>query len=105
MTATQRRLGAVMVMDSGTELYEHTKFVCDRVSGALLSEVQSVQVDGKPYVAAKVSQPDGSREYAIAFVAYQTASGYIIDSRFTRPEYTVPTEHSVCSISKFGQQV
>lgn len=91
MTATQRRLGAVMVMDSGTELYEHTKFVCDRVAGALLSEVQSVQVDGKPYVAAKVSQPDGSREYAIAFVAYQTASGYIIDSRFTRPEYTVPS--------------
>lgn len=90
LTGNALRFGSVLAIDSGTQLYDHTKYVCDRLGGAYLSEVQMIMIENRPFVLGKLSQPDGKVDYAISFVAYETTAGATIDSRFTRMEYVIP---------------
>lgn len=90
LTSNSLRFGSVLAIDSGTQLYDHTKYVCDRLGGAFLSEVQMITIENRPFVLGKLSQPDGKVDYAISFVAYETTAGATIDSRFTRMEYVIP---------------
>ncbi|HRK72931.1 MAG TPA: T9SS type A sorting domain-containing protein, partial [Rhodothermales bacterium] len=85
-----RRLAAALVMQSQRALYEHTKAVCDRLGGAVLESVETILVNGRPFVLQKLTAPDGKVDYAISFVAYNTGSGFTVDSRFTLAEYQIP---------------
>lgn len=91
LTSDQRRLGVVLVADSGTDLFDQTKFVCDRLAGGVLSDVQLVQVNNLPFVMGKITHPDGKVDYSILFVAFESATGTSVDSRFTRMEYYIPS--------------
>lgn len=69
------------------EVYEHTKVVCDRLRGAVLEGVEHVDILGHPFVLAQLRYPNGSVDYAVSFVAYPTAAGYAVDSRFLLTDY------------------
>lgn len=116
LTANQRRLGSVLVADSGTEVYDHTKYVCDRLGGGVLEYVQIIPIETKPFVLGKVTHPDGKVDYAVSFVMFEGAATARIDSRFARSEYQIPAgtarilnfqvwASSISSVTKLMQDI
>ena len=84
------RVGAMLaVLTPPGETYDHTKAICDRVKGSRLESVRTLDADGGRYVLLQVARPDGSVDYAISVVAYPTAEGYTLDSRFRAEEYEI----------------
>ena len=86
-----RRLAAGLVMQTSTDVYKHTKQTCDRLGGSVMSSVTSTLINGNEFVVSKLTGPDGVTDCSISFVAYRTASGYVVDSRFSLPEYKIPS--------------
>lgn len=84
----QKRLAAILALETTGEVYNHTKTICDRLNGAVLNKVSTVMVDGHPFTLTQLDQEDGSIDYAITFVGYHTQSGdYIIDNHWALESY------------------
>lgn len=84
----KQRIGAILALitpDGST--YEHTKVICDRLSGAKLESIRPVQIMNQTFLLAKLVSAKGETDYAISFVAYQTANGFVIDRQFRRNQY------------------
>ncbi|MEM1093847.1 MAG: T9SS type A sorting domain-containing protein [Bacteroidota bacterium] len=86
-----RRLGAIFGTTTPEgSLYDHTKNTCDRLAGGRLDDVRLIDVDGRTFVLSKLIHSSGEVDYAVSFNAYQTSSGFVIDSRFAPDTYEVP---------------
>lgn len=84
----QQRLAAILALETNGEVYNHTKTICDRLNGGKLNKISTVMVDGHPFTLTQLNQENGSVDYAITFVAYQTLSGdYIIDNHWVLENY------------------
>ncbi|MEM0964053.1 MAG: T9SS type A sorting domain-containing protein [Bacteroidota bacterium] len=84
------RAGAVLaLLTPAGEVYDHTKAICDRVTGSRLESVRRIEVAGADFVLLHVSRPDGTVDYAISLVASPSGPGgsYLVDSRFRSDEY------------------
>lgn len=88
------RLGAVFATTTNPpEVYSHEKAVCDRLAGYKLSNLDITIVDGHQFYAGRFIHPIRKlSEEAISFSVYETANGFIIENKWTIPEYTVPPQ-------------
>ena len=87
-TKGAERYGVVLAIatpDGST--YEHTKVVCDRLSGAELQEVSLANIGGKRFVQSKLVHANGDVDYAITLVVYQNGNAFQVESRFGRSGY------------------
>ncbi|MBM1107617.1 T9SS type A sorting domain-containing protein [Aurantibacter crassamenti] len=62
-------LASVMVIKTDNQVYEHSKFICDRFLGAQLLSVSNIQLREKDFIKSIIKQPDGSLEFALTFSA------------------------------------
>ncbi len=85
-----RRIAAGIATQTSAAVYQHSKQTCDRLAGSSLASVTTMTINGNNFITTKLNR-DGMTDCAISFVAYKTATGYVIDSRFTLPEYKIPS--------------
>ncbi|MGK0639094.1 right-handed parallel beta-helix repeat-containing protein [Schleiferia thermophila] len=87
------RIGSILALESPTgKVYDHTKVVCDRLTGARLPEIRVVNAAGHPFLMALLEQEDGQVDYNITFVMYLHENGTIeIDNKWNLAEYHVPS--------------
>jgi uncharacterized repeat protein (TIGR01451 family) len=87
-----KRMGSVLGLSTrSTEVYQHTKAVCDRFGGGKLNDMQTMNINGQPFVLIQTQTPDGSQDFAVSFVAYRRGNSYTIDSRHVLYDYQVPS--------------
>lgn len=72
--------------DPGT-VYEHTKVICDRLTGATLEEIRHIQIAGQPFILSKLVHPNGYVDYAVSFIATWRNNGFTIDNRWHNELY------------------
>lgn len=59
------RVAAILALQSQNGVYEHTKYVCDRLNGSSILDILSYKIDGEnDYIIAKIQLPNGNIEYA-----------------------------------------
>ncbi len=88
--STQNRLGGILAIETVNEVYNHTKVICDRLNGANLNDIKTVQIKGHNFIMARLDQADSSVDIAITFVAYEKANGdIVIDARWNQSDYVV----------------
>ena len=94
-----RRLAAAFAATTAPgHVYEHTKWVCDRLRGSVLTDVETVWVDGVPLVLARLAAPGGGYDYAVTLVAYAESGATTLDSRFLLGEYAPAAEADVLNL-------
>ncbi|MDO1511377.1 T9SS type A sorting domain-containing protein [Maribacter confluentis] len=85
-------LGSLMVIKTDNQVYEHSKFICDRFLGAQLLSVSNIQLREKDFIKSIIKQPDGSQEFALTFSARVNNDGnFIIESHWNIDAYTSNT--------------
>lgn len=91
-----RRLATIMAMTTNDgEVYDHTKMICDRLTGAVLQQIDIVQIKGRPFIRGMLVQPNGEVDYAISLVAYESHDTYSVDNQWLIENYQVPREADV----------
>lgn len=96
-TPTQKRLAAILALRSpnGT-VYDHTKIICDRLTGGTLKEVTPININGKMFLMAKIKQENGETDYAISFAVAKTATGdLLLDNQWSNENYQFSATDSI----------
>ncbi|MEQ1463688.1 hypothetical protein, partial [Salmonella enterica] len=71
-------------------VYDHTKAICDRLKGSVLTDMQKVSVNGMNMVAYTLRTPQGNTEYAMSCVVGAKAgrNSYVVQSTWLNEDYT-----------------
>lgn len=88
---SERRVAAVLALRTEEKVYEHTKFICDRLTGSEILDVFSYPIDGaSDYIIAKLMRPNGNIEYALSFSIRDShqGEGLTLESHWDLNKYT-----------------
>ena len=82
-------IGTLMVIKTDNQVYEHSKFICDRFLGAQLLNVSTLYLrEEQPFIKSIIKQADGSTEYALSFSArLDEASEFVVESHWNIDKY------------------
>ena len=82
-----RRAAILAIATDPGSVYEHTKVICDRLTGASLEEIRHIQIAGQPFILSKLVHPNGYVDYAVSFIATWRNNGFTIDNRWHNELY------------------
>lgn len=76
-------------------IYDHSKSVCDRLAGSEIKELKLIDINGHQFYATKLFNSNtNSTDYAVSFSVYESASGFMVENKWTYGEYTAPQNAS-----------
>ncbi|MEL6987398.1 MAG: hypothetical protein AAGK97_06165, partial [Bacteroidota bacterium] len=81
-------LGSVLLIKTENAVYEHTKFICDRLDGAIIRDVSTSMYNGMLFQVMEVVHPSGAIEYASSFAAYLLNDQFFIENHWNLEDYT-----------------
>jgi TQXA domain-containing protein len=89
---TSARIGAIFATTTtAPNVYSHTKSVCDRLANCNIEKLERTTIDNREFYSAKIVNPSkGTTDYSVIFSVYETSTGFIVDNKWTIPEYQVP---------------
>ncbi len=64
-----QRVGGIIALKSENAVYEHSKYICDRMGGALLEDISYIRFRGENLILYKNKQASGEKEVALSFSA------------------------------------
>ena len=83
------RVATVLAMTSDNGVYEHTKYVCDRLNGSSIEDILTYKIDGEhEFHIAKLRTSGGHLEYATSFSIKEEENGYGLESHWNLAFYT-----------------
>ncbi|MCD6333452.1 MAG: DUF11 domain-containing protein, partial [Bacteroidales bacterium] len=82
-----KRMGAILAITTENKVYNHTKAICDRMTGASLDMIRTVMIRDHAFILNKLVEPSGSVDYTVSFIAYQKDGKMVIDNRWHNEEY------------------
>ena len=68
-------VAAILAIKTENGVYEHTKFICDRLLGAELLSVSTIEIKEQTFIKSIIKNADGSKEFVLSF------SGKLSDDR------------------------
>ncbi|MBT8321620.1 MAG: hypothetical protein KJO90_08150, partial [Eudoraea sp.] len=82
-------VSAIMVIQTEDQVYEHSKFICDRFMGASLLSVSTIEIRGQKFIKSIIKQPDGNIEFALSFSArFNKDNQFIVESHWNMDAFT-----------------
>jgi hypothetical protein len=82
------RVGAVLALKTSDGVYEHTKFICDRLGGGQLLSVSTINIAGHDLIRSIVQNPDGSIEFVVGLSAALEGDGFRVESHWNLDRYS-----------------
>ncbi len=81
--------GTLLLLKTEDKVYEHTKHICDRFTGAELLSVSNMEVNDGLFIKSRVKQPDGSIEFVASFSVRESDdnSSFIVESHWNLDQY------------------
>lgn len=60
---------SILALKTENGVYEHTKYICDRLLGAQLISVSTIEINGQPFIKSLIKNIDGSVEFVLSLSA------------------------------------
>ncbi len=89
------RVATVLAMTSINGVYEHTKYVCDRLNGSEILDILTYKVDNEhDFHVVKLQLPNGSVEYATSFsIKEDDSDKFALESHWNLSFYAPATDY------------
>ncbi|WP_292947955.1 T9SS type A sorting domain-containing protein [Olleya sp. UBA1516] len=62
-------IASILALKTENGVYEHTKYICDRLLGAELISVSTIAINDQPFIKSIIKNADGSFEYVLSLSA------------------------------------
>ncbi|WP_442265999.1 DUF6923 family protein [Tenacibaculum sp. ZS6-P6] len=81
--------GTLLLLKTENKVYEHTKHICDRFTGAELLSVSNMEINDGLFIKSRVKQPDGSVEFVASFSVRESDdnTSFIVESHWNLDKY------------------
>ena len=86
----EKRVAAILALETNNGVYEHTKYICDRLTGSKIIDVFEYKIDSiHNFIVAKLELPDGNIEYSSSFsLSVDDQENLILESYWNIEEYS-----------------
>ncbi len=83
------RVAALMILKTENGTYEHTKYICNRLLGAELLSVSTIEINGQNFIKSIIKNPDGQIEFVLSLSARLTnqEANFSIESHWNLDRY------------------
>ena len=84
-----RRVGTVLALKTENGVYEHTKYICDRVKGGKIRNTTYHKLDGEhDFAVTRIVNPQGGNELISLFSIYLNQEGnFVLESHWNIDSY------------------
>lgn len=86
MDGEQRKASFLATRTQG-DVYDHTKTICDRLTGAELLNVEVVEINGFEFLQSTIKRTNGEIEYATTFSVFEEDGVYDLQSLWNLANY------------------
>ncbi|MDO5981074.1 DUF6923 family protein [Flavivirga spongiicola] len=82
-------VASILVLKTDKGVYEHTKYICDRLLGAELISVSTIEIKEQKFIKALIRNIDGSLEFVLSLSAKPINSGtnFEVESHWNLDKY------------------
>jgi len=79
----------ILALKTENGVYEHTKYICDRLLGAELISVSTITINEQPFIKSIIKNVDGTYEFVLSLSAKVINSGnnFAIESHWNLDQY------------------
>ncbi|MFK7002915.1 DUF6923 family protein [Flavobacterium covae] len=90
-----KTIGSIIAIKTKNSVYEHTKYICDRLLGAEILSVSTIQLNEHNFIRSIIKNPDGNIEYSMSLAARLTnnENNFSIDSHWNLDKYEQNTSY------------
>ncbi len=82
-----RRIATVLGIYSENGVYEHSKYICDRLDGSRLIDISYLFAYGGNFISYELINKEGQKEYAVSFAARIKEDGFYIENHWNLHKY------------------
>lgn len=83
-----KNIAAILATKTVKGAYEHTKYICDRLLGAEILSVSTIQLQEKDFIKTLIKHPNGEKEFVVSFsIKEQVTNNYMVDSHWNLDRY------------------
>ncbi|MFK7033321.1 T9SS type A sorting domain-containing protein [Flavobacterium oreochromis] len=84
-----KTIGSIIAIKTNNSVYEHTKYICDRLLGAEILSVSTIQLNEQNFIRSILKNADGNIEYSMSLAARLTnnENNFSIDSHWNLDKY------------------
>ncbi|MBL4605560.1 MAG: hypothetical protein JKY02_07855 [Flavobacteriaceae bacterium] len=88
-------VAVVLAIKTEDGVYEHTKYICDRLLGSELLSVSTIQLKDQAFIKSIIKNSDGTKEFVVSFSGRLTnnESEFEIDSHWNIDKYEENTTY------------
>ncbi len=82
-------IASILLLKTDNGVYEHTKYICDRLLGAELVSVSTIEIREQQFIKSLIRNIDGSLEFVLSFSAKATDNdtNFGIESHWNLDKY------------------
>ena len=82
-------IAALMILKTENGVYEHTKYICDRLLGAELISVSTIELNGQNFIKSIIKNAEGNTEFVLSLSAKLTNqdANFAIESHWNLDRY------------------
>ncbi|MCA0131605.1 DUF6923 family protein [Winogradskyella alexanderae] len=80
---------SILALKTEDGVYEHTKYICDRLLGAELISVSTISINEQPFIKSIIKNVDGTNEFVLSLSAkvVNNDDNFAIDSHWNLDQY------------------
>ncbi len=85
----EKTVASVLLLKTDKDVYEHTKYICDRLLGAELIAVSTIEINNQQFIKSLIRTIDGSLEFVLSLSAKLVNNGanFGIESHWNLDKY------------------
>ncbi|MGL5112773.1 MAG: DUF6923 family protein [Flavobacterium sp.] len=83
-------VASILALKTDTKVYEHTKYICDRLLGGQIISVSTIHINDEAFIKTIIKNADNSIEYVLSFSAKKinNDANFGIESHWNIDKYT-----------------
>ena len=82
-----QRVATVLGIYSENGVYEHSKYICDRLDGSRLIDISYLFCYGGNFISYELINKHGQKEYAVSFAARLEDDGFYVENHWNLHKY------------------
>ncbi|WP_298343031.1 T9SS type A sorting domain-containing protein [uncultured Algibacter sp.] len=108
-------IASILLLKTDNGVYEHTKYICDRLLGAELVSVSTIEIKEQQFIKALIRNIDGSLEFVLSLSAkaINNDTNFAIESHWNLDKYQINVgfynfqiwSNSLDDLVKLGEEV
>jgi hypothetical protein len=82
-------IASILILKTENGVYEHTKYICDRLLGAELISVNTININGQSFIKSIIKNTDGTNEFVLSLSAkaVNNDENFAIESHWNLDQY------------------